>query len=192
MAALPQQLQSLASGGPANAATTGTSTTPIITAFAHFNTLTGPLVPAYQFPYSVFQAGVFVTGLQQAALQAKNLPAMAAPLGKAASAAQAVVPHNVSEPVLASAGRAVPVGGLSTPPNWAAAASQPSSTHQPVALAKMEFRVLPPWAGKPDSSVQAGMPTMAQVSNAGGRRGDNIAYRMRDRRYRMPRPAPGG
>jgi hypothetical protein len=33
---------------------------------------------------------------------------------------------------------------------------------------------------------------MAQLSNAGGRRGDNTVFRMRDRRYRMPRPAPGG
>lgn len=189
---LPQQLQSLASGASTNASAPSTSTSPIVTAFANLNTLTGPLIPAYQFPYAVFQAGVFGTGLQQSLLQAKDLPAMAAPLGRAASAAQIVAPQGISEPVLASAGRAVPIGGLSSPPNWATATPEASSAADPVTVVETGFRALPPWAGKPETPVQAGMPTMAQVSNVGGRRGDNAVFRMRDRRYRMPRPAPGG
>ena len=192
MSALPQQLQSLASGGSTNASASSTSTSPIVTAFANFNTLTGPLIPAYQFPYSVFQAGVFATGLQQSVLQTKDLPAMAAPLGRAASATQTIAPQGISEPVLASAGRAVPIGGLSTPPNWAAATPDVGPAAEPVTVVETKFRALPQWAGKPETSVQAGMPTMAQVSGAGGRRGDNAVFRMRDRRYRMPRPAPGG
>ena len=191
MSALPQQLQSLASGASTNASAASTSTSPIVTAFANFNILTGPLIPAYQFPYAVFQAGVFGTGLQQSLLQAKDLPAMAAPLGAAASA-QTIAPQGISGPVLASAGRAVPIGGLSTPPNWATATPEASSAPDPVTVVETRFRALPPWAGKPETPAQAGMPTMAQVSNVGGRRGDNTVFRMRDRRYRMPRPAPGG
>ena len=126
MSALPQQLQSLASGGSGNTSAAATSTTPIITAVGDFNILTGPLIPAYQFPYSVFQAGVFVTGLMQSGIQTKDLPAMAVPLGGVA-ATKASVLQGIPEPVLASAGGSGTIGGLSTPPNWASATSPAGS-----------------------------------------------------------------
>ena len=192
MSALPQQLQNLATGGSTNASAADTSTTPLITAVSDFNTLTGPLIPAYQFPYSVFQAGVFVNGLMQSGTQAKDLPVMGAPLEGAAAAAQTIGPQGVSGPVLAGTGRAVPIGGLSAPPNWAAATSAVSPVAEPVPAVQTGLRTLPSWVGKPETSAQAGMPGVAPVSNAGGRRGDNTVFRMRDRRYRIPRPALGG
>jgi PPE-repeat protein len=192
MSALPQQLQSLAAGGSGNAAAADASTTPIITAVSDFNILTGPLIPAYQFPYAVFQAGVFVTGLMQSGLQTKALPAMMAPLGGAAAATKASVLQGIPEPALATAGGAGTVGGLSTPPNWASATSAASPAVEPVTVTEAGFRALPPWAGKPEAAAQGGMPTVAQATNTGGRRGDNAVFRMRDRRYRMPRPALGG
>lgn len=79
MSALPQQLQSLASGGSANAAATDPAVSPIISAFETFNTLTGPLVPAYQIPFATFQAGNFFTGLAQLYIEEQTLPEMAAP-----------------------------------------------------------------------------------------------------------------
>jgi PPE-repeat protein len=190
MSALPQQLQSLATGGSTNASAADTSTTPLITAVSDFNTLTGPLIPAYQFPYSVFQAGVFVNGLMQSGVQAKDLPVIGAPIGGAAAAAQTIAPQGVSGSVLAGTGRAVPIGKLSTPPNWATATPEASPIVEPVV--ETGFRALPSWVGKPETSAQAGMPGVAPVSNAGGRRADNTVFRMRDRRYRMPRPALGG
>jgi PPE-repeat protein len=190
MSALPQQLQSLATGGSTNASAVDTSTTPLITAVSDFNTLTGPLIPAYQFPYSVFQAGVFVNGLMQSGVQAKDLPVVGAPIGGAAAAAQTIAPQGVSGSVLAGTGRAVPIGMLSTPPNWATATPEASPIVEPVV--ETGFRALPSWVGKPETSAQAGMPGVAPVSNAGGRRADNTVFRMRDRRYRMPRPALGG
>ena len=120
MAALPQQLQGLASGGVTNASSADVSSS-IITAFSNINTLTGPLIPAYQFPYAVFQMGIFIQGLMQSGSQAKFLPEMMAPLGSAASTSQAIAPQGISESVIASAGRALPIGGLSTPSNWAGA-----------------------------------------------------------------------
>jgi PPE-repeat protein len=191
MSALPQQLQTLASGGSANASAADTPASSIITAFSDLNTLTGPLIPAYQFPYATFQMAIFIQGLMQSSTQAKDLPAMMAPLGAAASAAQTTVPQGLSEPVLAGVGRAAVIGGLSAPPNWAATTSSAVSGAEPVSAAQTGFRVLPPWVEQPRSG-QSGLPTMAQLSNAGGRRGDNTVFRMRDRRYRMPRPAPGG
>jgi PPE-repeat protein len=193
MSALPQQLQSLASGGATNASAADTPSSSIITAFSDLNILTGPLNPAYQFPYATFQMAVFIQGLMQSAGQAKNLPAMIAPLGAATSAAQTVVPQGLSNPVLAGVGRAAPVGGLSTPPNWAATAPEAVSAAEPVSAVETGFRALPPWVEQPiQSSHSGGLPTMAQINHSGGRRGDNTVFRMRDRRYRIPRPAPGG
>jgi PPE-repeat protein len=192
MSALPQQLQNLASGGSTNASAADTPASSIIAAFTDLNTLTGPLIPAYQFPYATFQMAIFIQGLLQSSTQAKNLPAMMAPLGAAASAAQTVVPQGLSNPVLAGVGRAAAIGGLSTPPNWAATTSEAVSAAEPASAVETGFRVLPPWVEQPMRSGHSGLPTMAQINNSGGRRGDNAVFRMRDRRYHMPRPAPGG
>jgi PPE-repeat protein len=192
MTALPQHLQSLASGAATHAPAADASPPSIVSVFSDINTLTGPLVPGYQLTYATFQMGQFLQGLAQSGPQAKLLPEIAAPLGSAASAAQTIAPQGVSGPVLASAGRAVPVGGLSTPSNWAAAAPVEGPVAQPVASSETGFRALPPWVEQPQRTGQSGLPTMAQVNHGGGRRGDNTVFRMRDRRYRMPRPAPGG
>ncbi len=192
LSALPQQLQGLATGGATNTSAADAAPPSIVTLFSDINTLTGPLVPGYQFTYATFQMGQFIQGLEQSGTQAKVLPELAAPLGSAASAAQTAVPEGVSGPVLASAGRAVPIGGLSTPPNWAAATPVEGATAEPVAAGETGFRVLPPWVEQPQRTGQSSLPTMAQLNHGSGRRGGNAVFRMRDRRYRMPRPAPGG
>jgi PPE-repeat protein len=192
MTALPQQLQSLALGGFSNAAAAEVPTSPLVTLFENINTLTGPLVPTYQFTYATFQMAYFIQGLEQSGVQANLLPEMAPALGSVAATAQTIAPQGISGPVLASAGRAVPVGGLSTPPGWAAATSTAGPAAEPVPAAETGFRALPPWVEQPQRTGQSGLPAMAQINHGGGRRGDNTVFRMRDRRYRMPRPAPGG
>jgi PPE-repeat protein len=191
LAALPQQLQGLASGGVTNASSAEVSASSIITAFSDINTLTGPLIPAYQFPYAAFQMGIFIQGLMQSGSQAKFLPEMMAPVGSAASTSQTIAPQGIPQPVLATAGRAVPIGGLSTPSNWAGATAQTSPVAEPTTVAT-GFRPLPAWAGDSVRASRSGVPTMAQINSTGGRRGGTTVFRMRDRRYRMPRPAPGG
>ena len=192
MSALPQQLQSLASGGSTNASAADTSASSIVTAFSDINTLAGPLTPAYQLTYATFQMGQFLQGVAQSSTQAKLLPEMIAPLGSASSAAQTVTPQGFSGTVLASAARAVPIGGFSAPPNWSAATSATAPTAEPAAAAETGFRALPSWAERPAPASHSALPTMGQINNAGPRRGDNTVFRMRDRRYHMPRPAPGG
>jgi PPE-repeat protein len=189
--ALPQQLQTLASGGATNASPADVPPSWIVTAFSDINTLTGPLIPGYQFTYATFQMGQFIQGLMQSASQAKFLPEMTAPLGGIGSA-QSIAPQGVSAPVLASAGRAVPIGGLSTPPNWAAAAPLGGPTAGPVTATERGYKVLPPWSAEPVQASRPGLPPVAQLNHGGPRRGDNTVFRMRDRRYRMPRPTPGG
>lgn len=167
------QLAGLASDGSAAA---DPAASPILAAFETFNTLSGPLVPAYQIPFAIFTAGIFVNGLTQSGVQAQTLPELAAPLGGAAPS------------VLAHVGRAGAVGALSTPPSWAA----DTPVIEVATNQHLGSRMLPPWVGESAPASRFGVPAMAQLNGAGARRGDRTVFRMRDRRYRIPRPAPGG
>jgi PPE-repeat protein len=194
MSVVPQRLQALASGRFTSATTTEGSTTststPIITAVTDFDELDASTILIYAVPKTAFQEGSFVTALDRSGGQAPALPAMPGPAAGAATAAQTWAPADASESVLAGMGRAAPVGGLSVPQNWTAATPGAGPTTEPVASAETRFRALPPWANP--TNTPTGMPAIGQITNgASGRRG-NTVFRMRDRRYRMPRPAPGG
>jgi PPE-repeat protein len=197
MSAVPQRLQTLASGrftnsstAEASATSTTSTSTPVVTAVTDLYELLGSTTLTFAVPKTVFQGGSFVTAFLQSGAQAPALPAMPGPAAGAAAAAQTWAPADVFESVLASVGRAAPVGGLSVPQNWTAAIPVADPTTEPVASAATDFRALPAWANPTNTS--AGMPTMGQTGNAASRRGANTVFRMRDRRYRMPRPAPGG
>jgi PPE-repeat protein len=195
MSALPQQLQILASGGSSNASVADSSaastSAAILTAVGDFDTLIGPLNLVYQVPYTVFQGGSFATGLLQSGVQAKDLPEIAEENAEgAAAAARTLAPEGVRAPALASVGRAVPIGRLSVPQNWTTPTPAPSLTATEPVAAEPGFRVLPPWANPPNTP--AGMPTIGKMTNGAGHRGGNAVFRMRDRRYRIPRPALGG
>jgi len=197
MSAVPQQLQTLAAGGSTNASTADSSATAtsasILTAVHGFDTLIGPLNLGYQLPYTVFTTGSFVNGVLQSGVQAKELPAIADENANGAAAAgQTLAPANLSEPVLVGMGRAAPVGGLSVPQNWTTATPPADPTIEPVASRETGFRALPSWAENPTTNAPVGMPTIGQITKGAGRRGGNAVFRMRDRRYSMPRPALGG
>jgi PPE-repeat protein len=203
MSAVPQRLQALASGRFTNASTaegsategsTTSTSTPIITAVTDFDELDGSTILGFAIPKTVFQAGSLVTALPQSGGQASALPAITAPGAGAAAATQTTAPTDLPQPMLASMGRAAPVGKLSVPPSWTAAAPAPTPTIESVASAEPGFRALPPWANPTNTpaNASAGMPTVGQTTNAASRRGGNTVFRMRDRRYRMPRPTLGG
>jgi PPE-repeat protein len=203
LSVVPQRLQTLASGRFTNASeaessvtedsTTSTST-PMITAVTDLYELLGSTTLTYAVPKTVFQGGSFVTSFLQSGAQAPALPAVPEPAAGAAAAAQTWAPADLSESVLASVGRAAPVGGLSVPQNWTAATPAAGPTTEPMASAETGFRALPPWANPTHTPTDtpAGMPVSGQITNTAGRRGGNAVFRMRDRRYRMPRPALGG
>jgi PPE-repeat protein len=198
MSAVPQQLQALTSGGFTNASaaqasvtstSTSTSTSPI-TLLIDFNTLLRPAVYAAQITKTPFYILSFQLAASRAAAQASTLPTLSTPAAGAAAAAQTWSP----DWVLASVSRAAPVGGLSVPQSWTAATPAAGPTTAPVAPAETDFKALPPWANATDTptNASAGVPPFRPIGNGAGRRGGNAVFRMRDRRYRMPRPPLGG
>jgi PPE-repeat protein len=195
ISAVPQQLQTLASGGVTNASTADSSatSTSILTAIADLNTLDGPLNLAYQIPYTTFSGGTFYNGLTQSKIQAKDLPEIAEEdAGKAAEAGK-LMPEGVDEPVLAAVGRAGPIGALSVPQNWTAAIpSLDPVVIEPATVLEPGSHVLPPWTAHPPTTTPAGMPSIGRIPNGAPPRGSNAVFRMRDRRYKFPRPALGG
>lgn len=204
MSAVPQRLQTLASGGFTNASAVGASatltsasttatSTPIITAVTDLDELLGATILTFAVPKTVFQGGSFVLASQRSGAQASDLPVIPAPAQGAVATAPTWSP-DPSRSVLASVGRAAPVGGLSVPQSWTAATPADVPTTEPEAPAETGFRALPPWTHPTDTptNTSAGMPATGRITNAASRRGGNAVFRMRDRRYRIPRPALGG
>jgi PPE-repeat protein len=196
MSTVPQRLQTLGSGrftesSPApdsanlpetDASTTSTST---LTAVTDLYRILGATVPAYAAPKTVFQGGSFVTALLRSNAQASDFSAIPAPTRGAATTAQTCSPTRLSDSVLAGVGRAAPVGRLSVPPNWTSAKPAATPTAAPAAAAKTGSRALPSWASSTN------VPGIGQLTTPQNRR-SNAVFRMRDRRYRMPRPLFGG
>lgn len=81
-------------------------------------------------------------------------------------------------------------GGLAVPPGWATAAQPPVAGHD----ATQAERRRPPGSSGANVATQAVVPASAASprSPAVGRRRGNVAFRKRDRRFKMPKPAVGG
>ncbi|SRX94589.1 PPE family protein PPE32 [Mycobacterium tuberculosis H37Rv] [Mycobacterium shimoidei] len=191
MSAVPHQLQSLATAGSsAGSGAPGSpgASSPIVSAFSAINALTGPLNPVWQTSFSVAQWGNFGTGLRLAELQAAKAAAKAAPTAVPAEA----VTGGGRAAVFASAHNAEQVGRLSVPQTWTAAAPSAGPAAEPVSSAGSGFRVLPAWAAHPPANAPSAVPAIGPITNGAGSRGGNAVFRMRDRRFRMPRPAVGG
>jgi hypothetical protein len=149
-----------------------------------FNTLTNPARFAADSLRTAGQMGNYIMALIPAASSAAaKVPAAAVAAGEFGPAARAMV--------LAGVGEAAPVGGLSVPPSWPA--SPAGSTVQQAQLAAATHP-LAAQEERPASSRRAHLaPAGAGPVRAlgAGRKGYPV-LRMRDRRYRMPRPAVGG
>lgn len=181
---VPQQLQALASGAPANAsATNAAASTSTITAISNFNTLTGPLNPLWQTTYAVFSAGQFGTGLNLANGQAIKAAAKAM-----ASTADALTPIGAQSPVLAGIGEATPVGQLSVPPTWMASNPAANTIDVPNHLSETEFKAVP---ALPTNAPTNPLGAMPMVRSANQRTGVPVLRNGR-RVFTMPRPAHGG
>jgi PPE-repeat protein len=194
MSAVPQRLQTLGSGrfteastapDSANLPETDASTTSTLTTVADLDDILGAAVPAFAAPKTVFQGGSFVSALLRSNARASDFSAIPAPTRGAAETAQACSSTSLSDSVLAGVGRAAPVGRLSVPPNWTSANPAATPTAEPAAATKTGFRALPSWASSTN------VPGIGQLTTPENRR-SNAVFRMRDRRYRMPRPLFGG
>ncbi len=188
MSVVPQQLHTLASGTSTNSPAAPASTR-ILDGFSAFNTLIGPVNFGAAISRNVTIAGEMGAGLRLAELQTARA---------AAKAASEAVPVRATTSgtggVLASVNTADQVGRLSVPKGWAAAAPAAGPAAQPVVSEGTGFRALPAWAANPPAHMSGGGPAGAigPMTNVGGRYGGNAVFRMRDRRFRMPRPAVGG
>ena len=174
-------------------ASTSSGATTIIDTFAPvtaFDDVINSTVLGFLIPKTIFQGGSYFLATQRTGVLGSDLPVRPpAPEGAAATISTRSSP-GPSDPVLASVGRATPVGGLSVPQNWTAATPAAGPVTEPIPPAETRFKALPTWANSTNTS--AGLPSMGQIPNGAGRRGGNAVYRMRDRRYHMPRPTLGG
>jgi len=193
LAAVPQQLQSLSTAG--SSASTTSSSTSLLTAFGDFNTLSSPANLAGGFSRTFSSGGSFLTGAYRSAIQAKDLPKIAEEdAGAAGAKTQAWVPESVQRPVLASVGRAEPIGGLSVPKTWASATPVASAVEEPHWMSEADLGAVPAsaettTAGAAGAGPMAGLgPTSGIVS----RPSVNNVLRVAPRRFKMPRPALGG
>ncbi|MBS9535370.1 PPE family protein [Mycobacterium sp. M1] len=147
------------------------------------NTLTGPASMANSFGLTVTRMGSYVLALIPAAKAAAKVPAAVAAseleLGAAAARPMVLV------------GQATPVGGLSVPASWPSAPVN-ATVAQPVQLASAHTPL--PEASRPAPVGRAGVPPagLAPMQGLSRRRPGYPVMRMRDRRWRMPRPAVGG
>lgn len=200
VAAVPQQLQSLAGAG--SSASTSADATSLLSVFSDFNTLSSPTNLAAGFARTFFGGGSFLTGAYRSALQAQDLPKIAAEdagkaaagAGKAAGKASALMPAGVRAPVLAGMGRAAPIAGLSAPPSWASSTPVASAVEEPRWMSESDLGAVPAAAettaaGTPGTGPMVGMgPTSGQWA----RPTVNNVLRVPSRGFKMPRPALGG
>ncbi len=200
VAAVPQQLQGLAAAGSStSSASTSADSTAFLSLFSDFNTLSSPSNLAAGFTRTFFGGGSFATGAYRSALQAKDLPKIAAEdaakgAGGAAAKASALVPEGIRAPVLASVGRAEPIGGLSAPQSWASATPVASAFEEPQWLSDGDLAAVPAAAdttgvGAPGAGPMMGIgPTPGQWA----RPSINNVLRVPSRGFKMPRPSLGG
>jgi PPE-repeat protein len=202
MAAVPQQLQTLSAATASSGATsaTGSAADPlssILTGFSDFNTFSSPVSLGAAFGRTFFGGGSFLSAVFRSGIQAKDLPEIAqgaTGAGGAVGKAEALVPKGVGGPVLASWGKAAPIGGLSAPQSWASATPVASAVEEPQWMSEADLGAVPasaetttagaagagPMAGLGGTTAMLGRPTVSNV------------LRVAPRRFQMPRPALGG
>ncbi|WP_067970248.1 PPE family protein [Mycolicibacter icosiumassiliensis] len=195
MSALGQQLHSLASAGPLSAGTTSSGTegalSPLLTAFSDFNILTGPINPVWQWTYAAFRQGHFILRAKADFERHAGGGSGEAPrLVETAPASRPPAPASRG-PVDAVIGRATLVGKLSVPPAWASAESASDAVAEMPRAVGTGFRALPGWAHAP-TNTPAGFPPGAISSIRAAPAAGKKVLAMRDRRFKMPRPATGG
>ncbi|HEX7323418.1 MAG TPA: PPE domain-containing protein [Mycobacterium sp.] len=205
MSAVPQQLSALstaAASSPATADSSAGGLDSLLTASGNFNTLTGPTGLAEATSRTATSAGSFGAGIFRSVLQAQGAAAKAIPeLAPPAIAGPALPSVGLRSIVLASAGQAEPIGGLSVPPAWSSATPAPTAFAEPPWLSEAELAEASSWESVPTANMaeaapMAGMgpiagPLAGAVSGA-GRGTVSSMLRVAPSRFNMPRPALGG
>ena len=194
IAAVPQHLQTL-SAAASSSTSASDPTSAALTSVGDFNTFSSPIGFAAALNRTFSGWGSFASGLFRSGIQAKDLPEIAGEGARAATAgATTMALEGVRGPVLASVGRAAPIGGLSVPQSWASATPVASAVEEPQWLSEMDLGAVPASAetsatGTAGAAPVAGMGPMAGML---GRPSVSSVLRVEPRRFKMPRPALGG
>ncbi|MGV0697152.1 PPE family protein [Mycolicibacter sinensis] len=192
VAGAPQQSQ-LLTAAPALAPQAGlaqASSWPVVSVFAGLGPPLGVLGVAQQVVFTTGSLGIFGMAIlntqAEAAVEAELLPAAVL------ADAHPTVSPGAPAGVLAGVGKAAPVGKLSVPQNWLTAA-QTSDAADPAARSPRPATVrTPPVAAANSVGHAAVPPVMGPMARQAPRSDGTLMYRMRDRRFRMPRPPAAG
>ncbi|OBH37879.1 hypothetical protein A5692_09705 [Mycobacterium sp. E342] len=194
--AVPQQLQTLASGGASASSAGPTSAgSSVLTAFSNFNTLTGPASLASNFSRTSTSAMSGYTGIYRSSIQAGKDAAKAAATPAVSSETAALSSAGLRPPVLASTGNATAVGRLSVPQTWATTNPAAVTVADAHWLSDTELDGGPSWHEGPPTNMFNGVPaTSAGASSSGllSRPSVNNVLRVTPRQFKMPRPSAGG
>jgi PPE-repeat protein len=191
LVALPQQLQSLATGGSSGAATVSPALTPLV----DFNQLLLPSVFGAAFTRTFFSGGSYTLAAQRTAVQNKDLPKIGeGDTGAAPAKPEATVSAAVRSPVLAAVGRAEPIGRLSAPQSWASATPVASAVEEPQWMSDADIGAVPASAEAPEGATAGAGPMMGMSPASGpyARSTVNNVLRVPSRGFKMPRPTLGG
>jgi len=200
LTAVPQQLQSLATGGTSGAASSaaglGPSSSALINAFFALNQVTFPGIAAAAFTRTFFSGGSYTLAANRAAsAAAKEMPKTGeGNVGSPPAEPQPGLSAEGRGPVLAEVGRAEPIGGMSAPQSWGSAAPVGGAAEEPEWMSDSEFGAVPVSADAPEAGT-AGAGPMVGMSPAGSpyaRSTVNSALRVPSRGFKMPRPPVGG
>ncbi|MCV7259866.1 PPE family protein [Mycobacterium shimoidei] len=191
MSTVPQQLQALSTAGSSGDAASTDPWSSLLTAFSNFNTLTGPTSLGNGISRTVTSAGSFGSGLFRASVQSAGASPAAphvAPSGAVAAGAKTLASEVARGPVLASVGRAAPIGALTVPPSWASATPVASAVEVPQWMSETDLGAVAEGGGAGAAPV-AGMGPLAGMA---ARPTVSSVLRVAPRQFRMPRPAIGG
>ncbi|OCB38418.1 hypothetical protein A5676_15630 [Mycobacterium malmoense] len=187
--AVSQQLQTLSGAGASSPGTSPASTSAessVLTAFSDFNTLTGPANLGAAFSRTETSAMSGGTGLYRSNIQSGSA---GVPVPRVTTVgAQTAGSAGLRGPVLADAGRAVPIGRLSVPQNWVTANPAANPAGGPAPLREAAFRAAPPSEVHSPASTLGGVPPVRPGRGATG----VPVLRNGRRAFKMPRPTFGG
>jgi PPE-repeat protein len=199
LAALPQQLHSLAAAGFSGSTTSSASVSSLWTSLigdvTDFDHLSQPGIYGAAIARTFFSGGSYELAAARTGAQAKDLPKIAErDAGAGAAKAESFVPESVRGPVLADMGRAEPIGGLSVPQTWASATPVASAVEEPQWMSETDLD-----AGSASANMSTGpaagagpMVGMSAGASHYARPSVNNVLRVAPRRFTMPRPTLGG
>ncbi|OBJ28594.1 PPE family protein [Mycolicibacter heraklionensis] len=193
----PPQILTTAPAQPSQAglaqATPPPASLPIVDQVAAFGPTLGVLGVAQQVVFTTGSQGIFGMAILNAQAKAAAGAMLATPVVTVDAHGPALT--GVPAAVLAGAGKAVPVGKLSAPQNWLTATPTASVADSAVRSPRpAAVGAAPPEAANSAKPMAGNAPTavMGPMDRRAPRRDGTAVFRMRDRRFRMPRPPGAG